>query len=164
MFFCDTPAVIKQNYFTHKVEIITASDCIELRSRVLRPGQPIELCKYPEDSLATTIHLGIFKDSQLICTGTLLETKCSLFPETTESYQLRGMATDHDFQGQGLGRELLEKAEEILIGKNCSMLWFNARESAFGFYQKCGFDLKGDFFDIPLVGPHKIMFKEFRSK
>lgn len=143
----------------NKTQILTATDCIELRSRVLRPGQPIELCKYPEDSLATTIHLGIYRDSKLICTGTLLQKNCPLFSEVTTAYQLRGMATDHDFQGQGLGRELLEKAEELLIGKNCPLLWFNARESAFGFYQKCGFELKGDFFEIPLVGPHKIMFK-----
>jgi GNAT superfamily N-acetyltransferase len=143
----------------NKTQILTAEDCVELRSKILRPGQPIELCKYPEDTLTTTIHLGIYEGSQLICTGTLLQKNCSLFPEITTAYQLRGMATDHDFQGQGLGRELLEKAEVVLKTKNCPLFWFNARVSAFGFYQKCGFELKGDFFDIPRVGPHKIMFK-----
>ncbi len=144
----------------NKTQILTATDCIELRSRVLRPGQPIELCKYPEDSLASTIHLGIYEGPRLICTGTLLQKNCPLFPEFTTAYQLRGMATDHEFQGHGLGRELLEKAENILKNKKCPLFWFNARESAFGFYLKCGFELKGDMFDIPRVGPHKIMFKK----
>lgn len=148
----------------NKTQIITAIDCLDLRSKILRPGQPIDLCKYPEDTFATTIHLGIYEGRHLVCTGTLLQKNCSLFPEITTAYQLRGMATDHDFQGRGLGRELLEKAEEILIEKKCPLFWFNARESAFGFYQKCGFELKGDFFDIPLVGPHKIMFKKLMKK
>lgn len=145
---------------SNKTQILTASDCVELRSKILRPGQPIELCQYPEDTLTTTIHLGIYEGSQLVCTGTLLQKNCSLFPEITTAYQLRGMATDHDFQGHGLGRQLLEKAEEVLKTKNCPLFWFNARVSAFGFYEKCGYELRGDFFDIPLVGPHKIMFKK----
>lgn len=144
---------------SNKTQIVTAIDCIKLRSKILRPGQPIELCKYPEDQSPSTIHLGIYEGPHLICTGTLLQKNCSLFPEITTAYQLRGMATDHDFQGQGLGRKLLEKAEEVLKNKKCPLIWFNARESAFAFYQKCGFELKGDFFDIPGVGPHKVMFK-----
>jgi hypothetical protein len=42
-----------------KVQKISAEDTIDLRQRILRPGQPIEVCHYREDHFPTTFHLVI---------------------------------------------------------------------------------------------------------
>jgi GNAT superfamily N-acetyltransferase len=140
--------------------LIKSQDCIDLRSRILRPNQRIELCHFDEDNFESTFHLGVFKNDQIISNGTFMLSTHSYFSKNKNVYRLRGMATDPAFQRQGQGRLILEKAEDILKGKNCEILWFNARESAFGFYEKCGYKKTGDMFDIADVGPHKVMFKK----
>ena len=71
------------------------------------------------------------------------------------------MATDPDFCGLGLGRKILEKSFEVLKEKKCERLWFNAREVAYEFYTKCGFEFHGGTFNISDTGPHRVMFKKF---
>ncbi len=141
--------------------IIQSKDCIDLRSRILRPGLDVKYSIYPEDVFESTFHLGIFYREKIICNGTFMKNTCEHFLSETTAYRLRGMATDLNFQKNGLGRMILQKAETLLKEKNCKMLWFNARESAFVFYLKCGYSFAGEMFEIPQVGPHKVMFKRF---
>ncbi len=142
------------------VAIIKSKDCIDLRSRILRPNQPVELCHFAEDNFDSTFHLGIFKNERIVSNGTFMQNTNPHFSDNKNVYRLRGMATDTQFQGQGLGRLILEKSEVFLKQKNCEIVWFNARESAFGFYEKCGYKKIGDMFDIAGVGAHKVMFKK----
>lgn len=141
-------------------EIISAAETIDLRSRILRPGQPIEICHYPGDDLPSSFHLGIRNEKgQVICNGTFVQQPHEYFSEAVLPYRLRGMATDTIFQGQGLGSIVIHKALHILTEKRCDLFWFNARTSAEKFYSKLGFEVIGDIFDIPLAGPHKVMYK-----
>ena len=143
------------------VEIISASETIDLRSRVLRPGLPTELSVFEGDQDPSTIHLGL-RDSltnKIVCNGTLMINVCSYFPEFQNAYRLRGMATDPAFQQKGLGKILITAAENLLKQKQIPFFWFNARQSAFGFYEKCGYQMIGELFDIPTVGAHKVMYK-----
>lgn len=142
-----------------QVQEIRAEDTIDLRSRILRPGQEVELCHYPEDNLPTTFHLGIFGNERVICNGTFIQQGHSYFSEAKYPYRLRGMASDKKFQGQGLGSKLLCHALQQLKAKNCDLLWFNARTSAENFYRKLGFESTGEIFDITSIGPHKVMYK-----
>ncbi len=141
---------------------LSADRCIDLRSRILRPGQPIDLCHFPEDDFESTFHLGITINNKIICNGTFMENISPLFAKIKNQYRLRGMATDFNFQGQGFGRMILQKAEEILLQKSCDLLWCNARKSAFQFYEKCGYEYHGELFDIKGVGSHKVMFKKIK--
>jgi predicted GNAT family N-acyltransferase len=43
------------------------------------------------------------------------------------------------------------------------MIWCNARLSAVRFYEKLGFETRGDEFDIPDVGPHVVMWRTLES-
>lgn len=149
--------IIQQNIFTLKN--IAASETLLLRSQILRPGQPIENSAYAEDALSTTFHLGVFLDDKIVCNGTFMKDVCPLFKGESTAYRLRGMATDPDFRGQQLGSRLLSEAEKILKEKGCQLLWFNARETAFVFYEKNGYQCIGDMFDIPTIGPHKVMYR-----
>lgn len=146
-----------------KIQFISAEDAIDLRSRILRPGQPLENCHYPGDHSESALHLGICFDvdgkTQVLCNGTFLQESHANWPMAVLPYRLRGMATDTPFNGQGLGRALLEFAQTELKKRNCDLLWFNARTSALGFYEKLGFSVVSDIFEIPGAGPHRVMFK-----
>lgn len=145
---------------TANIQLITAADCIDLRSRILRPGQPVERCIYPEDHFESSFHLGILINNKIVSNGTFIKNNCEHFSEIKNQYRLRGMATATEFQGLGYGRLILQEAEKKLLAKNCELLWFNARESAFKFYEKCGYQPCGEIFEIPFVGPHKVMYKK----
>lgn len=149
------------------VRFISCADCFDLRSRILRPGQDAAINHYAEDNLPTTFHVGvlaemhtnIFAVDKIVSNGTFMAMSHKYFPEAVKPYRLRGMATDSDFQGQGLGTKILNFAQAHLISENCDLLWFNARVSAFQFYEKNGFQVIGELFDIAGAGPHKVMYK-----
>lgn len=138
---------------------ITADETLDLRSRILRPGQSLETVQYAEDFFTSTIHLGIKENGKIICNGTFMVNACSYFPKEPRAYRLRGMAVETEFQGRGLGTLILKKAEDIIREKKYPLLWFNARTSAQNFYEKNGYRSVGDVFDIPGGGPHIVMYK-----
>jgi predicted GNAT family N-acyltransferase len=121
-----------------------------LRNKILRPGRPISVCAFPEDGLPTTRHFGAFDETgNLVGCATVLEN---------DGLQLRGMATDRDFQGGGIGRAVLTLVHQYAQEIN-QPLWCNARVTAMGFYEKLGWVAEGEEFHVPDVGPHYIMRK-----
>ena len=120
-------------------QFIKAEDCIPLRSLVLRPGQPLSKCPFPEDNDSTTFHLGAMVDGKIISVGSFLKISCPQLQHAQNAYQLRGMATNPDARSLGAGTELLKKAESIIVDRGGDLLWFNAREKAFRFYEKLGY-------------------------
>jgi GNAT superfamily N-acetyltransferase len=77
------------------------------------------------------------------------------------AWQLRGMATDPAVRRTGIGRGLLEFLEQDLRADRTAppQLWCNARTPAIGFYQRMGWTVVSDIFDIPTAGPHVRMTK-----
>ncbi|MDO8408140.1 MAG: GNAT family N-acetyltransferase [bacterium] len=150
------------------VEFVQLETILELRRRVLAPGQP---AVFPEDCSPTTLHIAIFppKRARGISSGT--PVCCASFVltdqvEGTPYYQLRGMATDPKWQKRGLGSRLLAWTEQhfrcwmiSVLQTPTVYLWCNARVSAVPFYEKQGWRCTGDVFDIPYVGPHRRMDK-----
>jgi GNAT superfamily N-acetyltransferase len=144
-----------------KVEFILQEETLYLRSHVLRPGQDIANCIYPMDFDSKTFHLGIRNQSgKIICNGTFVNEVSPLFLNSKNMYRLRGMATDFSEQQKGCGKMLLQFAEKELTRRDSEYLWFNARTVAIGFYEKLGYQIKGNEFDIPTVGPHYVMWKK----
>ena len=141
-------------------EFIAAAQTIDLRHRILRPGFDVSICHYAEDNFSSTFHVGIRDVSKnIIANGTFIVQTYDLFRLAKNPYRLRGMATETGFQKKGLGRSILMFAEKELHVRTCDLLWFNARTSAEIFYQKLGFSADPIIFDIPAVGPHKVMYK-----
>lgn len=112
----------------------------------------------PQDHESTTFHLGLFSDDEIICVATFHEDK-NVNLSSRYPYRLRGMATAQNFQGKGAGRQIVEAGIQELLKRNCDLIWCNAREGAFNFYEKCDFRYLGEMFDIPEIGPHKVMYK-----
>lgn len=129
-----------------------------MRAQVLRPGKDISQAKMPQDHEQTTFHLGLFSSEKLVCVATFHEDQ-NVNLKAKYPYRLRGMATAPDFQGKGAGKQILQAGVKELKSRNCDLIWCNAREIAFLFYEKCGFSYSGEMFDIPEIGPHKVMYK-----
>lgn len=68
-------------------------------------------------------------------------------------WQLRSMAVLPDHRG-GTGRELLGAATRVAAAAGAASLWANAREEAVGLYTGAGWQVVGDRWDKPGVGPH----------
>ena len=141
-----------------EIKKITAFETIIVRHPVLRPGRPIKSCHFDGDDLPTTSHFGLFLENQLASVISAFKVQNKLFLQENQ-YQIRGMAVVEEFQKKGFGEALLKYCEnEIKIAKG-KLIWFNARERALGFYEKSGYEILGDPFEIPDVGPHYILFK-----
>jgi GNAT superfamily N-acetyltransferase len=145
-----------------KIQLITPEQVYPLRHRVLRPHQDFAASKYPDDLLPTTFHVGALLEGNVIGIATFsLESH----PEVSKAvparcpYRLRGMATDTHLHQRGVGTAVLHFSFEELRRRHGDLLWCNAREVAFPFYEKMGFLTLGAMFEIPGIGPHKVMYK-----
>lgn len=133
-------------------------EIVGLRHAVLRPGLPVESAAFDGDDDAATLHAGAF-DAAGDCVG------CASFMredyEGRPAYRLRGMATRGDAQQRGVGRRLLAFCTEwILANSDVRLLWCNARIEACGFYEREGWRIDSEVFEIPTVGPHYRMVRE----
>lgn len=138
------------------VKQIEAKDTYQIRNHILRKGLPIESCYFEGDSDENTFHLGAFVDDKLASVASFYFKNNPNFEEEYQ-FQLRGMATLEEYQGQGLSSALLKTAFPLIQKNHVKLLWCNARKNATGFYKKVGFEVCSDEFHIDGVGPHYLM-------
>jgi N-acetylglutamate synthase-like GNAT family acetyltransferase len=74
--------------------------------------------------------------------------------------QLKGMAVDTSLQTAGYGAQLITAGVALATERNAEIVWARARDSAIGFYEKCGFRVVGDgFIDESTDMPHHIVVR-----
>ena len=134
---------------------IAAEETIPLRMAVLRPGLPRESALFAEDARA--LHFGAFLEGELV--GIVSLHQEDLPGEAAPGWRFRGMATEETTQGRGIGGGLLRACAGYAAARGGAILWCNARVSASDFYANHGFEIRGDEFDIPGVGPHYVMWR-----
>ena len=140
-----------------EIRQIQATDTYPIRKAELRKNVSLSH-KMSGDEDDETLHLGLFKDGELVGIASFMRASNSAF-EGNGQFQLRGMATAAKAQGRGYGRMLLEQAEKSLKEKGVRFVWCNARIIALDFYLKMGYEVQGSVFDIPEIGPHMRMYK-----
>ena len=138
-----------------QIKKISAEETYAIRLEVLRKNIPLPY-KMKGDFSITTFHLGAFKNGALIAVSSYMHVVNSSFKGN--QYQLRGMATLKEYQGCGVGKQMLQEAFFILKEKQVNYLWCNARVNTVEFYKKQGLQIQGNLFTIPLVGAHYKMF------
>jgi ribosomal protein S18 acetylase RimI-like enzyme len=143
----------------YSIQEITAINTYAIRQPVLRADKPIESCRFEGDELPSTHHFGCFVEDQLIGVISLYEIGNPHF-DKQKSFQIRGMAVLNGYQKQGVGEALVRAAESFCANQKTSIIWFNARTSAVGFYKKMGYEVTGSEFEIKEVGPHFLMYKK----
>ena len=133
------------------IRTVSVEEILDLRWTILRAGLPREAANFDGDDEPTTHHFAAYIDGQVAACATFLRRPFKDEP----AWQLRGMAVRAQSQGQGLGVRLLEYAERFVLDQDHStLLWCNARVPATRFYERRGWRIVSDRFDIPDAGPH----------
>lgn len=146
------------------IRFIRSEELLSLRQQVLKPKLTRLQCRMPGDDDDTSFHVGLFFKNRLVSIATFMAEAHPELKGYHHPFRLRGMATDQEFQGQGFGAQVLNFGETTVRDRGGDFIWFNAREVAFPFYEKLGFEFSGPMFDIPDVGPHKVMYKVLKSR
>jgi predicted GNAT family N-acyltransferase len=84
---------------------------------------------------------------------------CILSPVDEELVQLRQMAVAPGWQGSGIGRSIMEFAEEEARRHGFRTLMMHARKTAVPFYERVGYRISGEEF-LEVSIPHFEMRKE----
>ena len=134
-----------------------------VRFRVLWPHRPSEAdCTIDLDDRADAIHLGaIAPHGEVVGVLSLFDQRPdrfpSAFPSNTPVYRLRAMGVLPEWRRQRVGEALIEAACLAVKERGAQVLWCDAREVAFSFYESCGFHYLSELYDIPVIGPHRMM-------
>ena len=130
---------------------VSVETIIPLRHRMLRQGMPLDSARFPGDDAPATLHFAATDNGVAICCLTLMAAEW----DGRDAWQLRGMATASEHQGLGVGRTLFAHAMSEARRRNPAwLMWCNARVSAIGFYERVGWGVVSEEFEIPSAGPH----------
>jgi GNAT superfamily N-acetyltransferase len=131
-------------------------EILALRHAVLRPGLPLDAARFEGDDEPATRHFGAFPragGAAVACVSCMRRPR-----KGADAWQVRGMATRADLTGRGIGRALLAVALDALRAEGGPRLvWCNARVTALRFWERAGWAVASDVFDIPGVGPHRVL-------
>lgn len=120
-----------------EIKQLSATEVLPVRHQVLWPDKPMSFCMVPDDEQAT--HYGAFIGEQLVCVA-------SIYIQGHEA-RLRKFATLSEFQGQGIGSNVIDHTISNLKDLNIQYFWCDARATALGFYQKFGMAVEGSEFE-----------------
>lgn len=124
---------------------------VQLRNDILR--KPLGLSFTPEEleKEKTEILIAAFEEEKILgC--------CMLITEDPATVRLRQMAVLNNLQGKGIGKALMQFAENIARDRGFRRITMHARQTAVGFYEKLGYQISGDQFEEVSI-PHYIMAK-----
>ena len=125
---------------------------IKLRDEILR--KPLGLTFTPDEleKEKYNLHIAAYEDDQMLgC--------CMLVEEEPQTVRLRQMAVMNDLQGKGIGRALMQFAENLARDRGYKKITMHARKNALGFYEKMGYKKIGkEFHEITIA--HYVMEKE----
>lgn len=144
------------------VRELTAEQTHDLRRRVLRVDTPSTDVEWPGDHDTATFHLGIVDERGTIAVATWLVAASPDLGTGHAGIQLRGMATDPDERGTGLGASVLRAGIERSARSGADHVWANARSSALEFYTRHGFEITSDEFEpAETAMPHRRILLRF---
>jgi GNAT superfamily N-acetyltransferase len=124
---------------------------IQLRNEILRRPlglkfDPAELEKEKDEIL-----IAAFEEEKMLgC--------CLLIKSGPDAVRLRQMAVLPTLQGKGVGRALMQFAENIARDMGYKRIMMHARKTATGFYEKLGYEVTSDEFEEVTL-PHVVMEK-----
>ncbi|MGZ3777005.1 MAG: GNAT family N-acetyltransferase [Mucilaginibacter sp.] len=139
------------------IRFIPVEDTLAIRNDILRGGKlSLDECRFPGDESDGAFHLGYFDNDKLVCIATFHFKNHEGY--LGKGYQLRGMATLDEYRGRGIGNQLVNFAIVYLRGQKANYVWCNARKSALKFYGDLGFEVISDEFELPVIGPHRVLY------
>ncbi len=124
---------------------------VKLRDDILR--KPLGLCLSKDELEIEKEHLLIaaYEDEKMM--------GCCMLVEEGKTVRLRQMAVLNDLQGKGIGKALMQFAENLARDRGYTKITMHARKPAIGFYEKMGYTTMGEEF-LELSIPHYNMEKK----
>ena len=124
---------------------------VHLRNEILRKPLGLEFTPEELEKEKDEILIGAFEDEKMLgC--------CMLIRVDKSTVRLRQMAVLNNLQGKGIGRALMQFAENIARDRGYRKIIMHARKSAIGFYEKLGYQVSGNEFEEVTL-PHFTMEK-----
>jgi ribosomal protein S18 acetylase RimI-like enzyme len=124
---------------------------VQLRNDILRKPLGLNLTAEELEKEKEEILIGAFEEEKMLgC--------CMLITMDPITVRLRQMAVLNNQQGKGIGRALMQFAENIARDRGFRKITMHARKTAIGFYEKLGYAVNGDQFEEVSI-PHFIMEK-----
>jgi ribosomal protein S18 acetylase RimI-like enzyme len=142
---------------TITIEQVDAADTYPLRAQELRQGRPMAM---DGDDAPYALHLAARIDGGDIVGVVRFHPRDCPWREGEGSWQLRGMATDPRVRGLGVGRALVAEGLARVAARGADLVWCDARKAAVGFYERIGFSIVTEEYDLRPVGPHRGMLIE----
>ena len=125
---------------------------VRLRDEILRKPLGLTFTKEELDKEKNNLHIAAYEDDHMLgC--------CMLVEEEPQMVRLRQMAVVNDLQGKGIGRALMQFAENLARDRGYKRITMHARKNALGFYEKMGYRKIGEEFREITI-PHYVMEKE----
>ena len=125
---------------------------VKLRDDILRKRVGLSFTKEELEREKNNLHIVAYEDERMLgC--------CMLLEEDPQTVRLRQMAVMNDLQGKGIGKALMQFAENLARDRGYKRITMHARKNATGFYEKMGYKRVGKEFDEITI-PHYVMEKE----
>jgi ribosomal protein S18 acetylase RimI-like enzyme len=125
---------------------------VKLREDVLRRPLGLGFDMEELESEKENMLIAAFEDETILgC--------CMLVEKDPKTVRLRQMAVLNDLQGKGIGRALMNFAENIARDRGYKILSMHARKNAIGFYEKMGYKVASEEFTEVTI-PHYVMEKK----
>jgi predicted GNAT family N-acyltransferase len=124
---------------------------VKLRYEVLRKPLGLSFSQNELEKEKDNLFIGAFEDDQLLgC--------CMIVKENTHKAKLRQMAVLNKLQGKGIGRALIQFAENLARDHGFSTISMHARKMTVPFFEKMGYKVSSDEF-MEITIPHYKMEK-----
>jgi GNAT superfamily N-acetyltransferase len=124
---------------------------VQIRMDILRKPLGLSFTQEELEKEKDEVLIGAFEDERILgC--------CMLIKQADHSVRLRQMAVMNNQQGKGIGRALMNFAENIARDMGYRKILMHARKTAAGFYEKQGYHVSGEEFTEVTI-PHYVMEK-----
>ena len=125
---------------------------VKLREEILRKPLGLGFTNEELEREKNNLHIVAYEDERMLgC--------CMLIEEDPQTVRLRQMAVMNDLQGKGIGKALMQFAENLARDRGFKKITMHARKNALGFYEKMGYKKIGKEFEEITI-PHYVMEKE----
>jgi GNAT superfamily N-acetyltransferase len=125
---------------------------VKLREDILR--KPLGLSFTPEEleNEKENMLIAAFEDDRMLAC-------CMLVEENTVTVRLRQMAVLSNLQGKGIGRAIMNFAENIARDRGYRIISMHARKNVVPFFERLDYRIVGNEF-IEITIPHYVMEKK----
>ncbi|WP_338790683.1 GNAT family N-acetyltransferase [Bernardetia sp. MNP-M8] len=131
-------------------------DTVHLRELVLR--QPLGM-RFSSEELElenNSYHIAVYDETQKIIGAAMF------VPLSSTKLKMRQVVVAEDWQGRGIGKELIEFAENFAQSKDYQLIEANVRQTAMGFYESMNYQKQGkEFTEVGI--PHMKVEKKLNS-